>query len=67
MRLERNGTATQPWFDRFLKLPTDGSKIWNAPWSVKVMIQVMLLWFCAFCVMVTRCSPMRLVCSVSIH
>ena len=50
-------TATQPWFDRFLKLPTDGSKIWNAPWSVKVMIQVMLLWFCAFCVIGNAVFP----------
>jgi len=42
-------TASESWFDRFLKLPEDGSKIWKAPWGKTVMIQVMVMWFVAFC------------------
>ena len=40
---------SESWFDRFLKLPEDGSKIWKAPWGKTVMIQVMVMWFVAFC------------------
>jgi len=42
-------TTSESWFDRFLKLPEDGSKIWKAPWGKTVMIQVMVMWFVAFC------------------
>lgn len=44
-----SATTSESWFDRFLKLPEDGSKIWEAPWGKTVMIQVMVMWFVAFC------------------
>ena len=60
--IERGGPSeptatTQPWFDRFLKLPSDGSEIWEAKWGMKVIIQVMVLWFCAFCVIGNAVFP----------
>ncbi|OUS45364.1 CAAX protease self-immunity-domain-containing protein [Ostreococcus tauri] len=41
-------TSGTTWFERFLKLPSDGSAIWDAPWGVKTTVSVMVVWFCLF-------------------
>lgn len=41
-------TSGTTWFERFLKLPSDGSAIWDAPWGLKTTVSVMVVWFCLF-------------------
>lgn len=45
---EEPSQSTRTWFERFLKLPSDGSAIWVAPWGVKTTVSVMIIWFCFF-------------------